>query len=148
MADTEEGRAAVHEAGHALVAAYRGVAVMSIVLFGDGEGGVQVAPDTSDPDDHWIAWGGLGAEEAVYGNGATHRCGLDIERARDLAEKRAKPEGLRPGTINMQVRGEVISLLSCKREALEIVARKLLEGTAPQEVGELNDLLKDALTRE
>jgi hypothetical protein len=67
MADTERNRAAVHEAGHALVAAARGLGVAVIELHGiDGEGGMRLSEEPSVIDRIWVLYGGPFAEKVVF----------------------------------------------------------------------------------
>jgi hypothetical protein len=68
FADTERNRAAVHEAGHALVAASRGLGVAVIELHGeDGAGGMRLRDIPSELDRIWILYGGPFAEKVVFG---------------------------------------------------------------------------------
>ncbi|MGH3685997.1 MAG: hypothetical protein ACRDRU_17110 [Pseudonocardiaceae bacterium] len=67
FADTERNRAAVHEAGHALVAASRGLGVAVIELHGDdGAGGMRLRDIPSELDRVWILYGGPFAEKVVF----------------------------------------------------------------------------------
>jgi ATP-dependent Zn protease len=69
LAETDQTRAVVHEAGHALIATSRGVAVASIELHGaDGAGGARLAQEPpSELDRLWILHGGPQAEEIIFG---------------------------------------------------------------------------------
>jgi ATP-dependent Zn protease len=68
FADTERNRAAVHEAGHALVAASRGLGVAVIELHGnDGAGGMRLRETPSELDRVWILYGGPFAEKVIFG---------------------------------------------------------------------------------
>jgi ATP-dependent Zn protease len=68
FADTERNRAAVHEAGHALVAASRGLGVAIIELHGDeGAGGMRLRDIPSELDRVWILYGGTFAEKVIFG---------------------------------------------------------------------------------
>src|SRR5947208_1256776 len=67
LADTERNRAAVHEAGHAVVAAARGLGVAVIELHGiDGEGGMRLSEEPSVLDRIWVLYGGPLAEKVVF----------------------------------------------------------------------------------
>lgn len=67
LGDTERNRAAVHEAGHALVAAARGLGVAVIELHGiDGEGGMRLSEEPSVIDRIWVLYGGPFAEKVVF----------------------------------------------------------------------------------
>ena len=67
LADTERNRAAVHEAGHALVAAARGLGVAVIELHGfDGDGGTQLSDKPQELDRVWVLYGGPFAEKVVF----------------------------------------------------------------------------------
>jgi hypothetical protein len=68
LVDTERNRAAVHEAGHALVAARRGVRVAALELHGsDGAGGMRVHGAPPELDRVWILYAGPFAEKVVFG---------------------------------------------------------------------------------
>lgn len=65
--DTERNRAAVHEAGHALIAAARGLGIAVIELHGvDGEGGMRLSQEPSVLDRIWVLYGGPFAEKVVF----------------------------------------------------------------------------------
>jgi hypothetical protein len=65
-ADQEKG--SYTQAGHALMAAARGIRVVSIEVLGDdGEGGIRLDQPDSDLDQAWIAYGGPQAEIVIYG---------------------------------------------------------------------------------
>lgn len=67
LGDTERNRAAVHEAGHALVAASRGLGVAVIELHSlDGEGGMRLHKEPSALDRVWVLYGGPFAEKVVF----------------------------------------------------------------------------------
>ncbi|MDQ3764158.1 MAG: M50 family metallopeptidase [Actinomycetota bacterium] len=65
--DTERNRAAVHEAGHALIAASRGLGVAAIELHGsDGAGGMRLREEPLELDRVWILYGGPFAEKVIF----------------------------------------------------------------------------------
>jgi Peptidase M50B-like len=80
FADTDRNRAAAHEAGHALIAASRGVGVAAIEIYGtDGSGTTHLREEPSDLDRVWILYGGPAAEEIFFGQWtlASRPAGLD-----------------------------------------------------------------------
>jgi hypothetical protein len=137
----EQERAAIHEAGHVLVAAARGVRVISVELHGvNGEGLAGVGDTASDLDQAWIAYGGPIAERVIYGNyepRATHPGQDDLLLARE-ASRRANLE-------NPDVMRQVDRFLQEHREGLELVAGQLLDNTSLQG-NELDTLLHEALS--
>src|SRR5262249_38994933 len=67
LGDTERNRAAVHEAGHAGVAAARGLGVAVIELHSiDGEGGMRLREPPAVLDRLWVLYGGPLAEKVIF----------------------------------------------------------------------------------
>lgn len=136
--DTERNRAAVHEAGHALIAASRGLGVAVIELHSsDGEGGMRLREEPSKLDRVWVLYGGPFAEKIVF---------------RKLAPGPVPPEhdelllahslcwGL--GIYNtLEIRDQVEAYLREQQAQLELVAVRLLE-TNTVHGAELDELLR------
>jgi hypothetical protein len=140
MADTERTRAAIHEAGHALVAASRGQPVDWIEIRDDGTGMARHASAPPRIDELWALHGGHIAEAIVWGR-AEPRGGPPEQDDRARAYQVAQSLQIRNVDIMNQVRG----LLEGRRAGLEHVASRLLEGGALQG-DELATLLQEALT--
>lgn len=70
LEDTARARAAVHEAGHALVAASRGIALESVEIHGDEGAGVTRPAGGPQPDRDrlCVLHGGPQAETVIFGN--------------------------------------------------------------------------------
>lgn len=139
FADTDRNRAAVHEAGHALVAASRGVGVATIRLYGsDGAGGTLLREEPSKLDLVWIWYGGPFAEEAVFGKWTptARPTGLD-----DLlfAHKLCQQIGINDisGITN-----RVEAYLREQQVRLELIAARLL-ATDTVQGAELDELLRE-----
>lgn len=138
FADTDRNRAAVHEAGHALVATSRGVGVATIKLYGcDGAGGTLLREEPSEIDLIWIWYGGPFAEEVVFGKWTptARPTGLD-----DLlfAHKLCQKIGINniTGITNL-----VEAYLREQQVQLEIIAARLLAADTVQGA-ELDELLR------
>lgn len=133
-------KAAVHEAGHALVAAARRVRIVAVGLNDSGEGGVQLGDESvSDLDQAWIAHGGPQAEVVIYGEFEirwTPPGEDDISKAYEASQ--------RAGVHNLEVMHQVKEFLAEHRVGLELVATRLMECEKWQG-GELVQLLHEAL---
>lgn len=141
--DTDRNRAAVHEAGHALVAASRGVGVAAIKLYGnDGAGGTLLREGSLELDQIWIWYGGPFAEEAIFGRWTptARPCGLDdLLAAHRLCQK--------IGISDMVgIANQVEAYLRDQHVRLELVAARLL-ATDTVQGAELDELLREGPQR-
>jgi ATP-dependent Zn protease len=124
LADTERNRAAVHEAGHALVAARRGVRVAAIELHGsDGAGGMRVHEAPAELDRVWILYAGPFAEKVVFGR-LTPTVNPPERDELLLAHTLCRTLGIPDTTPIMD---GVEEYLRRQRPQLELVASRLLE---------------------
>ncbi|MGH3804755.1 MAG: M50 family metallopeptidase [Pseudonocardiaceae bacterium] len=139
FADTDRNRAAVHEAGHALVAASRGVGVATIKLYGsDGAGETLLREKPLELDLVWILYGGPFAEEAIFGKWTptARPTGLD-----DLlfAHRICRQIGINNIT---EIANHVEAYLRERRVRLELIAARLLTADTVQGA-ELDELLRE-----
>ncbi len=129
LGDTERNRAAVHEAGHALIAMARGLGVAVIELHRiDGEGGMRLRKEPPVLDRVWILYGGPLAEKMVF----EKLTSAAIEPERDellLAHKLCRQIGINNTTGIMD---QVEAYLREHRARLELVATRLLETNTVQ----------------
>lgn len=137
--DTDRNRAAVHEAGHALIAVSRGVGVAAIELYGSGGAGVtRLSEKPSGLDGVWIWYGGPFAEEVIFGKWTltSRPAGLD-----DLfvAHKLCQQIGISDIT---GITNQVEAYLRGQQDRLELVATRLLAVNKAQGA-ELAELLQD-----
>jgi len=141
FADTDRNRAAAHEAGHALVAASRGVGVAAIELYGsDGAGGTRLSEEPLELDRVWILYGGPLAEEVVFGRWmpTARPIGLDDLL---LAHTLCRQIGIND---MIGIANRVEAYLRERQVRLELVAARLL--TADKVHGaELDELLREEL---
>jgi ATP-dependent Zn protease len=144
LAETDQTRAVVHEAGHALIATSRGVAVASIELHGaDGAGGARLAQEPpSELDRLWILHGGPQAEEMIFGKWVSTGISSDHD---DISLAFEVASSL--GVSNPAVMQQVGQFLRKHRVGLELVACRLLEVNTLQGV-ELDELLQEGLARQ
>lgn len=139
FADTERNRAAVHEAGHALVAASRGLAVAVIELHGnDGAGGMRLRETPSELDRVWVLYGGPFGEKVVFKKWASVVTPPDRDELL-LAYTLCRHMGI---TDTVGIRDQVEAYLRHQQVRLEFVAARLLE-TARVEGAELDELLRE-----
>lgn len=126
LADTERNRAAVHEAGHALVAALRGLAVAVIELHGDdGAGGMRLRDEPPGLDRVWILYGGPFAEKVVFGRLTSAAISPELDEL--LQAHRLRRElGM---STTMGIMDQVEAYLREHQVHLELVATQLLETT-------------------
>lgn len=140
FADTERNRAAVHEAGHALIAASRGLGVAVIELHGsDGAGGMRLREEPSELDRVLILYGGPFAEKVTFNKWAS----TVIPPERDellLAHSLCWKIGIYD---TIEIRDQVEAYLRDKQGRLELVAARLLE-TDTVHGAELDELLREA----
>jgi len=143
LVETDRVRAAVHEAGHALIATSRGVAVASIELHGDdGAGGARLAHEpSSELDRLWILHGGPRAEEVIFGNCAPTGISSDFDDIWLAFELAGKLK-----VSNSDTMQRVHQFLWEHRVGLNLVACRLLEADI-LEGSELDRLLREGLTR-
>lgn len=138
LADTERNRAAVHEAGHALVAASRGLEVAVIELHGDdGAGGMRLAATPSALDQVWILYGGPFAEKVVFGKWLSTVTPPEMDELL-LAHRLCRQIGIND-TIGIMDRVE--AYLREQRLRLEFTASRLLDSNTVQGA-ELDGLLR------
>jgi hypothetical protein len=143
FADTDRNRAAAHEAGHALVAASRGVNVAAIKLYGsNGAGGTLVSEELLELDRVWILYGGPLAEEVVFGKWTptARPIGLD-----DLlvAHRLCRKIGI---SDMIGIANQVEAYLRERQVRLELIAARLLV-TDTIQGAELGELLREELRR-
>ncbi len=157
MHEDDRHVAAVHEAGHALVAmrckhADR-VARVTIVPHGEAAGFVLRLPDRDRvvisrdrlEDDLAIALGGRAAEELVFGDGsATTGAASDLQRATQVCREMAGRFGMFPETGLMTYLGQEMSPQAMA--ALDDTVRSRLEQAYARACRVLNDE-RDALHR-
>jgi hypothetical protein len=141
FADTERNRAAVHEAGHALVATSRGLAVAVIELHSnDGEGGMRLCKKPSELDRVWVLYGGPFAEKVVFRKFPSVAISPELDELL-LAHRLCRQIGIND-TIG--IRDHVEGYLRGQRVRLELVAGRLLEAGIMQGA-ELDELLREEL---
>jgi Peptidase M50B-like len=139
FADTDRNRAAAHEAGHALIAASRGVGVAAIEIYGtDGSGTTHLREEPSDLDRVWILYGGPAAEEIIFGQWtlASRPAGLDDLL---LAHSLCRHIGI---TDMRGIAKKVAEFLRKKQVQLELIAVRLLAADTVRGI-ELDDLLQE-----
>jgi len=140
LVDTERNRAAVHEAGHALVAAARGLGVAAIELHGiDGEGGMRLSDKPSVLDRVWVLYGGPYAEKVVFNRLASAAIPPETDELL-LAYSLCREIGINDTTGIMD---QVEEYLRKHRDRLEFVAARLLE-TNTVHGADLDQLLSGA----
>ncbi|GIL39215.1 ATP-dependent metallopeptidase FtsH/Yme1/Tma family protein [Roseiterribacter gracilis] len=157
MHDDDRRVAAIHEAGHALVALRckhsDRVARVTIVPHGDAAGFVLRLPDRDRvvisrdrlEDDLAIALGGRAAEELVFGDGsATTGAASDLQRATEVCREMAGRYGMFPETGLMTYLGHEMSPQALA--ALDDTVRSRLEQAYARACRVLNDE-RDALHR-
>lgn len=138
FADTERNRAAVHEAGHALIAASRGLGVAVIELHAsDGAGGMRLREEPSELDRVWVLYGGPFAEKVIFGKLTPTVMPPELDELL-LAHSLCRKMGIY-GTIG--IRDQVEAYLRVQQVRLELVAARLLE-TNTVHGAELDELLQ------
>jgi hypothetical protein len=138
FADTERNRAAVHEAGHALLAASRGLEVAVIELHGsDGAGGMRLCEEPLELDRVWVLYGGPFAEKVVFRKWAPDPVPPELDELL-LAHSLCWQIGIYD-TIG--IRDQVEAYLREQQAWLELVAARLLE-TNTMHGAELDELLR------
>jgi hypothetical protein len=138
FADTERNRAAVHEAGHALLAASRGLEVAVIELHGsDGAGGMRLREEPLELDRVWVLYGGPFAEKVVFRKWAPDPIPPELDELL-LAHSLCWQIGIYD-TIG--IRDQVEAYLREQQVRLELVAARLLE-TNTVHGAELDELLR------
>jgi ATP-dependent Zn protease len=141
FADTERNRAAVHEAGHALVAASRGLGVAVIELYGrDGEGGMRLHEKPSTLDRIWILYGGPFAEKVVFGKLLTAAIPPELDELL-VAHRLCWQMGIKD---TISIMNQVEAQLREQQVHLELVATRLLEADTMQGT-ELDELLRQQI---
>ena len=142
LGDTERKRAAVHEAGHALVAASRGLGVAVIELHSiDGEGGMRLREEPSVLDRVWILYGGTFAEKVIFGKLTTAVISPEDDELL-LAYKLCRQIGI---TDTIGIMDQVEAYLREHRVRLEFIATRLLETNKVHGV-DLDQLLIEGLS--
>ncbi len=141
FADTERNRAAVHEAGHALIAASRGLGVAVIELHGsDGAGGMRLREEPSELDRVWILYGGPFGEKVTFGKWASTVIPPECDELL-LAHSLCWKIGIYD---TLEIRDQVEAYLRDRHGRLELVAARLLEADTVHGA-ELDELLREAL---
>ncbi len=137
LGDTERSRAAVHEAGHALVAASRGLGVAVIELYGDdGAGGMRLREEPPALDRVWILYGGPFAEKVVFGKLTTAPVSPDLDELLQ-AHRLCGQLGI---SANVGIMDQVAAYLREHQVRLELLAARLME-TNTLGGAELDELL-------
>jgi hypothetical protein len=140
FADTERNRAAVHEAGHALIAASRGLGVAVIELHGsDGAGGMRLREEPSELDRVWILYGGPFAEKVIFKKWMPAVMPPELDEML-LAHKLCWQIGIYE-TIG--IRDQIEAYLRERQGRLEFIAERLLEANTVHGA-ELDELLREA----
>jgi hypothetical protein len=143
FADTERNKAAVHEAGHALIADARGLAVAVVELHGDdGAGGMRLQEAPSELDRIWVLYGGPFAEKLVFKKWAATAIPPEHDELL-LAHRLCRQIGIND---TVGIRDQVEAYLRGNRLRLELVAVRLLE-TGVVKGAELTKLLREELSR-
>jgi ATP-dependent Zn protease len=141
LADTERNRAAVHEAGHALVAASRGLGVAVIELHGsDGAGGMRLREEPSKLDRIWILYGGPFAEKVVFRKWVSTVMPPELDELL-LAHNLCWQIGI---YNTIEIRDQVEAYLREHQVRLELIAIRLLEANTVHGA-ELDELLREEL---
>lgn len=124
FADTERNRAAVHEAGHALIASSRGLAVTVIELYShDGEGGMRLREEPSELDRVWVLYGGPFAEKVVFRKWTPDPVPPELDELL-LAHSLCWKLGI---YSTIEIRDQVEEYLREQQGRLELIATRLLE---------------------
>ena len=123
LADTERNRAAVHEAGHALIAASRGLGVSVIELHDvDGDGGTRLSDRPQELDRVWVLYGGPFAEKVAFRKWQLAAITPELDEllmAHSLCQKME---------INTrEIMDQVEAYLREHQDQLELIATRLLE---------------------
>ncbi|MGH3850711.1 MAG: M50 family metallopeptidase [Pseudonocardiaceae bacterium] len=143
FADTERNRAAVHEAGHALIAAARGLDVDLIELHRcDGEGGTSLREEPSKLDRVWVLYGGPFAEKVVFRKLTPNPVPPELDELL-LAHKLCAQIGIYE---TIEIRDQVEACLREQRASLELIAARLLEANMIKGT-ELDELLSETPLR-
>ncbi|HEV7827239.1 MAG TPA: hypothetical protein VGP04_00035 [Pseudonocardiaceae bacterium] len=124
LGDTERNRAAVHEAGHALIAASRGLGVAVIELYDDdGAGGMRLREEPPDLDRVWILYGGPFAEKVLFGKLTTAPVSPELD---ELLQAHRLCVQLGISAI-IGIMDQVAAYLREHQARLEFLAARLLE---------------------
>jgi hypothetical protein len=141
FADTERNRAAVHEAGHALVAASRGLGVAVIELHGsDGAGGMSLREQPSALDRVWILYGGPFAEKVVFRRLVSDPIPPEFDELL-LAHILCREIGI---DDTLGIRDQVEAYLREQQLLLELIASQLLAAGTVRGT-DLDEVLQEAL---
>lgn len=139
LVDTERNRAAVHEAGHALIAAARGLGVAVIELHGeDGAGGMRLRAEPSKIDRIWVLYGGPFAEKVVFRKWTVNPIPPELDELL-LAHGLCRQMGINNTTGIMD---QVEAYLREHQVRLEFIATRLLATDTVQGV-DLDQLLSE-----
>lgn len=139
--DTERNRAAVHEAGHALVAASRGLGVAVIELHGsDGAGGMRLRKPPSPLDRVWVLYGGPFAEKVAFKRLTPNPVPPEFDELL-LAHILCREIGIND---TLGIRDQVEAYLRGQQLRLELIASQLLEAGIVHGT-QLDELLQEAL---
>jgi hypothetical protein len=137
LGDTERNRAAVHEAGHALIAASRGLGVAVIELYDDdGAGGMRLRQEPPDLDRVWILYGGPFAEKVVFGKLSTAPVSPELDELLQ-AHRLCGQLGI---SATIGIMDQVAAYLREHQARVEFLAFRLLE-TDTLRGAELDELL-------
>jgi hypothetical protein len=141
LADTERNRAAVHEAGHALIAAWRGLSVAVIELHSiDGEGGMRLHEEPSVLDRVWVLYGGPFAEKVVFSRLTSAAIPPELDELL-VAHRLCRQLGI---DNPISIMDQVEAYLREHQIRLEFVAIRLLETNKVHDA-DLDELLDEEL---
>lgn len=141
LADTERNRAAVHEAGHALIAASRGLGVDVIELHSnDGEGGMRLRAEPSELDRVWVLYGGPFAEKVIFQKLTPNPVPPELDELL-MAHRLCWQIGVYD---TIEIRDQVETYLREQQIRLELIATRLLEVDTVHGV-ELDELLREEI---
>ncbi|MGH3766249.1 MAG: hypothetical protein ACRDTX_14045 [Pseudonocardiaceae bacterium] len=127
----------MHEAGHALVAASRGLAVAIIELHDDdGAGGMRLREEPPELDRVWILYGGPLAEKMVFGKLTTAPVSPELDELLQ-AHRLCGQLGI---STTVGIMDQVAAYLREHQVRLKLVAARLLE-TDLLRGAELDELL-------
>jgi ATP-dependent Zn protease len=141
--DTDRNRAAVHEAGHAMVAASRGVGVAAIKIYGsNGAGVTDLREEPLVLDRVWILYAGPFAEEVVFGKWTLTARPIGLDDLL-LAHRLCQQTGI---SDMIGIANQVEEYLRKRQAQLELVAARLLIADTVQGA-ELDELLREDFRR-
>ncbi|MGH3601976.1 MAG: M50 family metallopeptidase [Pseudonocardiaceae bacterium] len=131
----------MHEAGHALVAASRGLGVSAIELHSfDGDGGTRLSDKPQELDRVWVLYGGPFAEKVVFRKWQLAAIPPELDELL-MAHGLCHKMGIRN---TREIMDQVEEYLREHQDQLELIATRLLE-TNTLRGAELTELLSEPL---